>query len=53
MTDSPAPGATFRAQVLERWSLTDPELVLLDLAASTLDLITELEGSDIALHLSA
>jgi hypothetical protein len=41
---------TFRAQVLERWSLTDPELVLLDQAAATLDLIGELEGSEMPLR---
>lgn len=42
-------GAKFHAQVLERWSLTGPELVLLDQAADTLDLITEIKSSGMAL----
>jgi hypothetical protein len=42
-------GETFRAQVLERWALTGPELVLLDQAAGCLDLIDELEGSELEL----
>ena len=43
-------GDTFRRQVLARWSLTDPELVVLDQAAGTLDLIEELESSTMPLR---
>lgn len=49
MTDTNA-GDAFRAQVLERWALTAPELVLLDEAARTLDVIRELEASDLPLR---
>lgn len=38
-------GAELRAAVLARWSLTDPEMVLLDQATATLDLIAEVEAS--------
>lgn len=43
-------GDTFRGQVVARWNLSDPELVVLDQAAGTLDLIAELEGSDMPLR---
>ncbi len=42
-------GAEFRRQVLDRWKLSDPELVLLDAAAGTLDLLAEIETSDLPL----
>ncbi len=42
-------GDEFRASVLERWELSDPEKVLLDQAASTLDLIAEVEASSMPL----
>jgi hypothetical protein len=42
-------GDEFRDLVLARWNLNDPELVLLDQAAGTLDLIAEVEASDLSL----
>lgn len=47
------PADTFYEAVLERWTLSEPELVILEQAASTLALIAELEGSDLPLHLRA
>jgi hypothetical protein len=44
------PGAEFRAAVLARWKLTEPEMRLLDQAAGTLDLIAEVEASDMELR---
>lgn len=38
-------GPDFKAAVLARWELTDPELVILDQAAATLDLIAEVDAS--------
>src|SRR3954470_1158275 len=43
-------GDTFRRQVVERWRLADPELVVLDQAAGTLDVIEEFAGSDMPLR---
>lgn len=43
------PGDALYEQVLERWTLSDPELAVLEQAAGTLDLIHELKGSDLPL----
>jgi len=43
------PGESFRAEVLARWKLSGPELVLLAQASGTLDLIAEVESSDLPL----
>jgi hypothetical protein len=54
MTDTQtAPGAEFKAAVLARWNLSDPEQLLLDQAAGTLDLIAEVEASDLDLDVRA
>ncbi|HZO61388.1 MAG TPA: hypothetical protein VFB35_00245 [Gaiellaceae bacterium] len=42
-------GADFREAVLSRWELSDPELVVLDQAVATLDLINEVEASGMPL----